>query len=212
MKAKLVVALVVLLFAAVARADSVQVIVDVNASACTSCYPNDNLPPVNLVAQFIVEPVTGTFVDVGGSFSFTGTEYEVVSATGTLNGNPITLVNGGGIVSWLWDSTYPLQNFALGTVYFTSDGSFSLLENDGEFNLLEILNSNGDSGSNNSIYWNAVDPPANVPEPATWFLSLLGVGILGLVGLIKLSKKVAASDRGRPCDCGGTLHPDCPRP
>jgi hypothetical protein len=189
MKVKLAVVFAVLLFATIARADSQQVIVDVNASACTHCYPNVNLPPVNLIAQFIVEPVTGTFVDVGGTFTFTGTEYEVVSAAGTLNGSPITLATGsGGAVSWLWDSTYPLEDFALGTVYFTSDGLFSWLENDNEFNLLETLGANGyGSGPSGPLYWSAVEAPAITPEPSALLLSAMGVA-----ALIGLARKLQA--------------------
>ncbi len=47
-----------------------------------------------------------------------------------------------GQASWLYDSSYPLEDYALGTVYFTVDGSFAWLENDNEFNLLELLNPN----------------------------------------------------------------------
>src|ERR1700678_293780 len=117
MRIKMFLLSVFLFLAPLAYADST-VTVDVSASPCTSCYPGSNLPPLNLEAVFTVLPMTGTFFDSGGSFSFIGTEYEVINAVGTLDGFPITLASGGGgVVSWLYDSPFPQADFALGTVY-----------------------------------------------------------------------------------------------
>ena len=136
---KLAVALAVLFLATAAQADST-VVVDVTASQCNGCHPDVNLLPTALNAQFTLEQVTGTFFNSGGSFSFYGTEWEVIGINGTLNGYPMALSTGPqGQASWLLDSAYPLEDYALGTVYFTVDGSFAWLENDNEFNLLEVL-------------------------------------------------------------------------
>ena len=86
------------------------------------------IPLINLQAQFTVEQVTGTFFNSGEAYLFTGTEYEVLGITGTLNGSPMTLTAAPqGIGSWLYEQG---SNFELGTVYFTANGSFSWLEND----------------------------------------------------------------------------------
>jgi hypothetical protein len=176
MKVKLGVAFVVLLFATLARADSTPITVDVTATA----------PGIDLSAVFTVEQVTGAFWDSGQQFLFTGTEYEVIGISGTLNGGAMTLdVPPQGIGSWMNGDN---GQFNLGSVYFTANGSFSLLEWDQANNLLEIADANGDGyGSNNIIQWSAVDPPpAGVPEPSSLLLSGLGVALLCLFGKLKI--------------------------
>jgi len=183
MKLKLVVALALGLFATVARADSTPFVIDVTATSCTTCFGSPVIPLINLQAQFTVEQVTGTFFNSGEAYLFTGTEYEVLGITGTLNGSPMTLTAAPqGIGSWLYEQG---SNFELGTVYFTANGSFSWLENDAAFNLLEILDANGDGyGSNNPIYWNTVDPaPVGASEPST--LLLAGMGLAALIALAR---------------------------
>jgi hypothetical protein len=181
MKVKLAVVLAVLLFATLARADGTPIIVDVTATSCASCFGSPNPPPINLRAQFTVESVTGQFFNSGSDYLFTGTEYEVLSITGTLNGGAMTLAAAPqGIGSWLYGSG---GYFGLGSVYFTANGSFSWLENDNEFNLLEILDANGDGfGTNNAINWTAADPPP-VGEPETFSQLIVGIGLAALIGL-----------------------------
>lgn len=181
MKVKLAVAFAVLLFATLARADGTPIIVDVTATSCGSCFGSPNPPPINLQAQFTVESVTGDFFISGSDYLFTGTEYEVLSITGTLNGGAITLAAAPqGIGSWLYGSD---GSFFLGSVYFTANGSFSWLENDNAFNLLEIMDANGDGfGTNNAINWTAVDPPS-VGEPESLSLLIVGIGLAALIGL-----------------------------
>jgi hypothetical protein len=181
MKMKLAVAFVVLLFATLAHADSTQIVVDATATSCQAACGFPDEPALDLQAQFVVEQVTGTFFNSGQGL-FTGPTYEVISLTGTLNGDAITLAAPPfGMGSWL--DFEPDGQIELGTVYFTVDGSYDWLENDNTNDLLEISNSN-DGEPNNVIAWNAVDPaPAGVPEPSA--LLLLPIGILGLA-ILKL--------------------------
>jgi hypothetical protein len=188
---KLAVALAVLFLATAAQADST-VVVDVTASQCNGCHPDVNLLPTALNAQFTLEQVTGTFFNSGGSFSFYGTEWEVIGINGTLNGYPMALSTGPqGQASWLLDSAYPLEDYALGTVYFTVDGSFAWLENDNEFNLLEVLNPSS-AVYGNPITWNVVEAPAITPEPSALLLS--GIGLAALLCLFAKLKIRAVSN------------------
>jgi hypothetical protein len=185
MKLKLAVAFAVFLFATLARADS-SLIRDVTATSCGPCSGSPVTSPISLQAQFTVEAVTGEFFNAGQAYLFTGTEYEVMGITGTLNGSPMALAAAPqGIGSWLYEQG---GDFGLGTVYFTADGSFSWLENDGEFNLLEILDANGDGyGTSNPINWTATDPPpAGTPEPSSLLLS--GIGLAALIGLARRNR------------------------
>jgi len=184
MKMKLAVAFAVLFFAVQAHGDTQQVTLDVTATGCDCPEFSAAQLPVNLVAQFTVEPVTGTFFDSGQAFLFTGTEYEVTSITGTLNGEAMALAPPPqGIGSWLYDVN---GDYLLGSVYFTASGSFSWVENDASYNLLEIMDSNGDGyGTSEAIYWNAVDPaPAGAPEPTTY--AMLMMGLVGLLARRRL--------------------------
>jgi hypothetical protein len=187
MKLKLAVAFAVLLLALQAHADSTPITIDVTAISCQAACGFPFEPALDLQAQFVVEQVTGTFFNSAQGL-FTGTEYEVMSMTGTLNGNPITQAAPPfGIGSWLNDGG-PDQ-FGLGTVYFTADGSFDWLENDFANDLLEISNANG--GTNNPIGWTAADPaPAGMPEPSTWLLLVAGIGFV-LVRAAKTRKQLA---------------------
>jgi hypothetical protein len=183
MKMKLAVVFAVLFFATLARADSTQITVDVTATGC-ACPEFAPTAPINLQAQFTVEAVTGTFFDSGLGFLFTGTEYEVLGMTGTLNGSPMTLAAAPqGIGSWLYEAN---EDFLLGSVYFTANGSFDWLENDASYDLLIISGVNGSwYGSDNAIYWNAVDP-VNSPEPATY-----GMLMAGIVGLLAIRRRLS---------------------
>jgi hypothetical protein len=103
-------------------------------------------------------------------------------------------------------------------VYFMANGSFSWLENDNAWNLLEIMDANGDgygASGGGVINWSAVDPPNQsipTPEPRTYLL--LGIGLCAIVGLFSAAKRVGDSDREFPDDCGGLrggAHRNCPR-
>lgn len=173
-----IISLAVLLSVPCAKADTV---VDISAVTCTSCFGNQPVANVNIEAQLVLESVTGTFFNSGQDHFFTGTVDEVVSITGTFNGNPITFLpapRGDG--SWL-DS-----NFDLGTVYFSSDGSQSWFENDGAFNLLETLDSNDDGfGTNTPIIWTVA--VVSTPEASSFALlaaSLAGIALLRLRQLL----------------------------
>jgi hypothetical protein len=152
-----------------ARADSTTI--DISATTCYGCFSTD--VSIDLNAQLTLVPVTGTFYQSGTGFLFTGTEDEVTAMTGTLNGGAITLGEPPyGIGSWLNSS------FELGTIYFTANGSSSWLENDGEYNLIEILDANGDGfGTNTPITWNV--EVVSTPEPSG--LILLAIGLFGLM-------------------------------
>jgi len=156
-----------LVFATPTYADSIIV---VSATTCTTCFPST--VNIDLHAQFTVQLVTGQFFNSGAGHFFTGTVAEVVGITGTLNGQPMTLIPpryGDG--SWLFPDSY-----GLGTVYFMAGGSpLSWLQNDNAFNLVEITDPNGSGfGTNTPINWSAVP----LPEPPSFVL--LAVGLVGV--------------------------------
>ena len=173
---KILVLLLLLLSAGVARADTI----NVSATACDSCFGAPQ-PSVNLQAQFTIQQVTGEFFNSGEDFLFSGTVEEVTAINGTLNGAAITLAPPphGGDGSWLTEGS-----FALGTVYFTVAGttgpfSTSWLENDNLFNLVEIADTNGDGfGENVPINYSVT-----TPEPATLWLLAIACGCAILVKL-----------------------------
>jgi hypothetical protein len=170
MKVKLAVALAVLFLATAAHADST-IVLGVTASTCTGCDPGVNLPSINLDVQFTLEQATGTFYNSDQQFFFTGTEYEVLSMSGTLNGSPVALAQAPlEIGSWLDD-----PDFGLGSVFFTADGSLWSLENDHPLFLLE--------GLNVPITWNTVEL-VGTPEPAAY--TMLIAGFIGLIALRRL--------------------------
>jgi hypothetical protein len=154
-----------------ARADQVQV-VDVSAVDCPACWgtpyiPPPSLPPVDLELQLTVEPVTGTFLFPGYDVTLTATVDEILSLSGTLNGNPVSLAPPGrGDGNWLYENT-----FGLGWVCFTSSGEDFCMGNDNANNLL----TNYSEGTFEPITWDAADPVAT-PEPMT--LLLAGTGIV----------------------------------
>jgi hypothetical protein len=190
MKMKLAVAFAVLLFATLARADSTPITVNATAISCQAACDQPFEPALDFQAQLTVQQTTGQFFDSGGIGLFTGTEYEVTSLTGTLNGSPVTLAAPPfGIGSWLYFE--PDGQIELGDVYFTANGSYDWLENDNTNDLLEISDPN-DGEPNNIIAWNAVDPtPAVMPEPPSSLL--LGIGLAALLSLFGKLKN-AASD------------------
>jgi hypothetical protein len=185
MKVKLAVAFAVLLSATLARADSTPINLDVTATNCLC--GGFSTAPANIEAVLTVEQVTGQFLSPEG-FLFTGTEYEVTSITGTLNGLPMTLAAAPeGLGSWLMAA--PFGEYDLGSVYFTSNGLSGWLDNDNSWNLLQFSGSIpfGDI----AINWTAVDPaPAAMPEPSTWLLLLAGIGFV-LIRAVKTRKQLA---------------------
>jgi hypothetical protein len=170
MKLRIAFAIAVLMVVPVAKADTAPIVIDISATTCTECFGNQVVETINLQAQLTLQLVTGTFYDAGNQFLFNGTVEEVTAITGTLNGGAMSLAapaHGDG--SWL------LPGGGLGVVYFTANGSFSWLQNDNLFNLIEITDANGDgSGTNTPINYNAV----LVPEPASCLL--LAIGMAGL--------------------------------
>lgn len=174
MKLGAIISLAALLSVPSAKADTV---VDISAVTCTSCFGNQPVTNVNMEAQLVLESVTGTFFDSGHDHFFTGTVDEIVSITGTFNGNAVTFLpapKGDG--SWLG------PNFDLGTVYFSSGGSQSWFENDGAFNLLETSDPNGDGfGTNTPIIWTVA--VVSTPEASSFALlaaALVWVALLRL--------------------------------
>jgi hypothetical protein len=165
--------LALFIFSGHAKADSTTVI-DVSATTCYQCFGDDL--DVNLNAQLTLNAVTGSFFNSGGGFTFDGTEYEVTSMTGTLNGGTMTLGQAPfGIGSWLYLD--PSNEFELGSVYFTANGSSSWLENDYANALLESQDANG--GTSTPITW---DPQiVSAPEPNTLLMAIVGIGIVALL-------------------------------
>jgi hypothetical protein len=167
---KLAFAVAVLALAALStQADTV---VDVSATTCNSCFGSP-VPSIDLQAQFTVTLATGEFFNAGIVDSFFGTVEEVTAISGTLNGSAITLAAplNGGDGSWLIPGS-----FALGTIYFTVAGtsgphSTSSLLNDNAFNLIEIVDANGDGfGTNTPIIWTV-----STPEPESMILLPIGL-------------------------------------
>lgn len=155
-------------------------VVDVTASQCNGCSPDETLPILSLSAQFTLELVEGQYFNSGDDELFNGPEWEVTGITGTLNGYAMTLAQAPqGLGSWLNGSVY-----ALGTVYFTADGSLSWLENDNEFNFIETPSTNFED----VITWNV--NVVNTPEPSTYAMMI--AGIVGLFALFGLARKPQA--------------------
>jgi len=159
-------------------------VVDITATRCDSCFPSN--VPVNLQAQLTVEAVTGTFFNSGGAFLFTGSVFEVIGITGTLDGNPISPFPApAGDGSWL------NMNLSLGTVYFSAGGSECWIQNDNLFNLIEILDANGDGfGTNTAINYSAT---AGTPEPPSFLLLAAGLSVLAFFKPIRNVANIAVS-------------------
>jgi hypothetical protein len=155
-----------LILAVGARADT---IVDVTATQCDLCLATPSEPsgpqltPIDLELQLTVEQVTGEFLVPGYDMDFEQTVDEITSASGTLNGNPISFIPDGYYLT--------LGNFQLGWLCFYANTQESCASNDFENNLL----------SGEQITWDATDPSPNVPEPGSLFLSLFGLAaVFGL--------------------------------
>jgi hypothetical protein len=155
------------------RADQVQ-LVAVSAVDCPACWgtpfaPPPNLPTVDLDLELTVEPVTGTFWNPYYGITDTMTVDEVLSMTGTLNGDSVTLAPPpAGNGDWLIPGS-----FALGDLCFTSDGEQYCAWNDDANNLLS------NSSTFEPITWDAADPVAT-PEPTTLLLTEIGIVLVFL--------------------------------
>jgi hypothetical protein len=155
-----------------AKADTIHVVADVNATLC-ALSRGCNLP-VSFTADFTVTPPTyrGAFAAV---------DY-VESMTGTFNGLPATLVASSGPEEWLYGGNYiPLFS----TIYFTSGGlTYSIFYDDLLFGSVGIDTSPFTESS--WVNWNGT--LVSTPEPSSLLLLLLGTGAL-LVGLPLIKSK-----------------------
>jgi hypothetical protein len=102
-----------LILAVGARADTT---VDVRATQCDLCHATSTEPlgpqltPLNLDPQLTVQQVTGEFLTPGDDMYFNQTVDEITSASGTLNGNPISFSPDGYYLT--------VGNFQLGWLCF----------------------------------------------------------------------------------------------
>jgi hypothetical protein len=179
-KMRFAVAILGLLFLCpLTRADQVE-LVDVSAVDCVACVstpfaPPPNLPNIDLQLQFTVETVTGTFLYPVYDITETMTVDEVLSMTGTFNGNTVTLAPPGqGDGDWLY------TNLDLGWICFTAAGEKSCMGSDDANNLL----SNSVIGSV-PITWTAA---VVTPEPTTLLLAEIGIVIV-FVGFGRYSRR-----------------------
>jgi hypothetical protein len=168
MKSKLAILalLAVCLWGREVHADTV---VDISATWCTSCRPGIGVP-VDFQAQATVEPVTGTFYNIGFNFLFTASDVpEVTGISGTLNGSPISFLQAPqGDGSWLY------SDFFIGALYFSVDGQPCYMFWDGAFPTLVMISDAG-FGVDVPVNYSAT---VNTPEPAT--LGLFGMGFAAL--------------------------------
>jgi hypothetical protein len=137
-------------------------LVDVTATQCDACVSTPTepiqLPAVSLDLELTVTPVTGVFFDPGYDMDFTETVDEITSMSGTLNGNPVTMVGTDYLT---------LGNYQLGWVCFDANNQESCAWNDFENNDLSI------GTSFEQITWDAVDPiPTPEPQPNVFPLML----------------------------------------
>jgi hypothetical protein len=171
------IALAVVALSLTARADSAT-IVDVSVTGCSLCYttPSDPTPRdygIDLEMQLAVESVTGTFLIPGYDVTEDGVFEEIVSMTGTLNGDTITMTPPGqGDGDWV----LPFENsFQPGWVTFTADGVQYSIGNDFAYNLLTSVYPDG-SGTFFPIIWTAT-----VPEPSALQSLVLGLSCLAIL-------------------------------
>jgi PEP-CTERM motif len=156
-------------------------IVDISATWCDICHFGGG--PVDFQAQVTVELVTGTFLNLVQQDTFVGTVWEVTGLNGTLNGNPISLMQpplGDG--SWLY---YP--DFFIGGLWFAVNGQPAWMFWDGGYPTLAVTDRAG-------IGWNPdvtsapvfYSATVNTPEPGT--LGLVGLGLAFLCYRLKARK------------------------
>jgi hypothetical protein len=159
------------------KADTV---LDISAT----CDPIDINCALDLQAQITVRPVTGLFFNPDGLFFFTGTQDEVLTMTGTLNGDPVSYSpNSPSLPAPSWVVFGPSiggpgvlvglpGGFDVGDLQFSVGGVHYTSFNFGGHDVL-FSNDNNTSG--------IVDYTATVvgtPEPPLFVL--LATGLLGL--------------------------------
>lgn len=180
-------------FSAVGTLISVNVELIINSETLNNTYNNTTGNPTEIGNPFPVN-ATGTTTIVGtGAFASAGLTATNVLATPTYTGN---VAAGTGTVP---GGTASVTSYTVGPNSITTDlapfiGGVNIvtlqLTNRGNVNGSSELTTIGYSGSANITaeisytYDNSV-----VPEPAT--LSLLGVGLIGLIGVRRKAKKTA---------------------
>lgn len=177
---KYALALAVLFLAPLAHADTINV--TATGTTCESCFGSPT-PEISYNLSMVVEQIAGDFF-----FPFYGAviltvEDEVVSLTGEINGDAVTLSQapeGDG------SCLYANQEFGLGAIYFDASGQPAVMFNDNENNLLSSA-----FGAEIPLEWNAVDPPNAVETPEPGILLLCGIGIVVLWIMKKRAAQVS---------------------
>lgn len=184
--------LAALAFASFAHADSIQ---QINLTATTNENTDlygPNQPTENLDLMLTVEPETGYFFNPQIGTTFYGTEDEVVALSGTLNGQPVSLVSGrqsdpftnGANGSWInlsQPDSFAIEFSINGGIY----GGGVLWPDTDAINLLGLGDANGDGyGINVPVNVGLVIIPSPEP-PVAW---MLAAGLL-LLALFRANKK-----------------------
>jgi hypothetical protein len=126
----------------------------------------------NLQAEATVTPVTGQFMDLDGLILITGTEDEVLSMTGNLNGSPISYTLDPTNPSWIGLSLFV---GGPGLINFSADGvSYSL------FSTFAC----GDECPNHEVL-TSTGPIVDTPEPTLFVLLATSLLLIGFALMVK---------------------------
>lgn len=139
--------------------------------------------------------ITSTTADVSGEFTTTGgpTIYDVTNVAGTLDGVPFTSgVNSYGSADNELTPSGPLFADRAGIAFEAGGLDYNIFANGTEGKVYSFCVSSAESyctglQADNAPVASFTVRAAGVPEPATWAVMLLGVGMVG--GVLRMTRR-----------------------